>query len=158
MEPIASMAPAATPAPPAPLSGAEAMFFENFYNGLHEGLVTLVNLSVVLLEFIGVGVIVVAALQGIYNYVRRDPLTRLKLAKGMAMGLEFKLGSEILRTVVVRQFSEIAIVGAIIVLRAALTFLIHWEIKTEEAQMEQELEQKQALIQGGEETEDRQQE
>ena len=113
MEPIASMAPAATPAPPAPLSGAEAMFFENFYNGLHEGLVTLVNLSVVLLEFIGVGVIVVAALQGIYNYVRRDPLTRLKLAKGMAMGLEFKLGSEILRTVVVRQFSEIAIVGAI---------------------------------------------
>ena len=158
MEPIASMAPAATPAPPAPLSDAEAMFFENFYNGLHEGLVTLVNLSVVLLEFIGVGVIVVAALQGIYNYVRRDPLTRLKLAKGMAMGLEFKLGSEILRTVVVRQFSEIAIVGAIIVLRAALTFLIHWEIKTEEAQMEQELEQKQALIQGGEETADRQQE
>ncbi|HJB21544.1 MAG TPA: DUF1622 domain-containing protein [Candidatus Fournierella merdavium] len=134
------------------------MFFEDFYNGLHEGLVTLVNLSVVLLEFIGVGVIVVAALQGIYNYVRRDPLTRLKLAKGMAMGLEFKLGSEILRTVVVRQFSEIAIVGAIIVLRAALTFLIHWEIKTEEAQMEQELEQKQALIQGGEETADRQQE
>ena len=158
MEPIASMAPAATPAPPAPLSGAEAMFFENFQNGLHEGLVTLVNLSVVLLEFIGVGVIVVAALQGIYNYVRRDPLTRLKLAKGMAMGLEFKLGSEILRTVVVRQFSEIAIVGAIIVLRAALTFLIHWEIKTEEAQMEQELEQKQALIHGGEETADRQQE
>ena len=149
MEPIASMAPAATPAPPAPLSGAEAMFFEDFYNGLHEGLVTLVNLSVVLLEFIGVGVIVVAALQGIYNYVRRDPLTRLKLAKGMAMGLEFKLGSEILRTVVVRQFSEIAIVGAIIVLRAALTFLIHWEIKTEEAQMEQAREKKQALIQGG---------
>ena len=155
MESIASMAPASTPAP---MTGAEAMFFENFYNGLHEGLVTLVNLSVVLLEFIGVGVIVVAALQGIYNYVRRDPLTRLKLAKGMAMGLEFKLGSEILRTVVVRQFSEIAIVGAIIVLRAALTFLIHWEIKTEEAQMEQELEQKQALIQGGEETADRQQE
>lgn len=49
------------------------------------------------------------------------------------MGLEFKLGSEILRTVVVREFSEILIVGAIILLRAALTFLIHWEIKTEEA-------------------------
>ena len=87
-----------------------------------------------------------------------EPIASMALAKGMAMGLEFKLGSEILRTVVVRQFSEIAIVGAIIVLRAALTFLIHWEIKTEEAQMEQELEQKQALIQGGEETADRQQE
>ena len=48
------------------------------------------------------------------------------------MGLEFKLGSEILRTVVVRDLSEIAIVGAIILLRAALTFLIHWENKNEE--------------------------
>lgn len=125
----------------------EPMLFETLYNELHEGLVTLVNLSVVLLEFIGVGVIVVAALQGIYNYVRRDPLTRLKLAKGMAMGLEFKLGSEILRTVVVREFTEIGLVAAIIVLRAALTFLIHWEIKTEESQMEQELERRQAEIQ-----------
>ena len=71
-------------------------------------------------------------------------MTRLKLAKGMAMGLEFKLGSEILRTVVVRELSEIAIVGAIILLRAALTFLIHWEIKNEEAQVEQELEEKRA--------------
>ena len=123
------------------------MFFETLYNELHEGLVTLVNLSVMLLEFIGVGVIVVAALQGICNYVRRDPLTRLKLAKGMAMGLEFKLGSEILRTVVVREFTEIGLVAAIIVLRAALTFLIHWEIKTEESQMEQELERRQAEIQ-----------
>ena len=126
----------------------DPMFFETLYNELHEGLVTLVNLSVVLLEFIGVGVIVVAALQGICNYVRRDPLTRLKLAKGMAMGLEFKLGSEILRTVVVREFTEIGLVAAIIVLRAALTFLIHWEIKTEESQMEQELERRQAEIQG----------
>lgn len=34
--------------------------------------------------------------------------------------------------------------GAIILLRAALTFLIHWEIKNEEAQVEQELEEKRA--------------
>lgn len=49
------------------------------------------------------------------------------------MALEFKLGGEILRTVVVRDLKEIALVGAIILLRAALTFLIHWEIKNEEA-------------------------
>ena len=148
MELMAGMALMATPTPaPEALTNADPMFFNTLYEQLHEGLVSLVNLSVVLLEFIGVGVIVVAALQGIYNYVRRDPLTRLKLAKGMAMGLEFKLGSEILRTVVVREFSEIGLVAAIIVLRAALTFLIHWEIKTEESQMEQELERRQAEIQ-----------
>lgn len=146
MELMAGMAPMATPIPEG-VTNADPMFFSTLYEQLHEGLVSLVNLSVVLLEFIGVGVIVVAALQGILNYIRRDPLTRLKLAKGMAMGLEFKLGSEILRTVVVREFTEIGLVAAIIVLRAALTFLIHWEIKTEESQMEQELERRQAEIQ-----------
>ena len=88
--------------------------------------------SIILFEVVGVVVIAVAGIRGVVNYIRRDPLTRLKLAKGMAMGLEFKLGGEILRTVVVRDLSEIMIVGAIILLRAALTFLIHWEIKNEE--------------------------
>ena len=60
------------------------------------------------------------------------PETKLTLARGLAMGLEFKLGSEILRTVVVRDWKEIGTVAGIIALRAALTFLIHWEIKEEE--------------------------
>ena len=88
--------------------------------------------SIILFEVVGVIVIAVAGVLGVVNYIRRDPLTRLNLAKSMAMGLEFKLGGEILRTVVVRDLSEIMIVGAIILLRAALTFLIHWEIKNEE--------------------------
>ena len=105
---------------------------------LHAVLNSIVNLAIIVFEFIGVGVIIVAGLQGIYNYIRRDKFTRLKLAQGMAMGLEFKLGSEILRTVVVRDLSEIVIVGCIILLRAALTFLIHWEIKNEKAEVEPE--------------------
>jgi len=52
------------------------------------------------------------------------------------MGLEFKLGSEILRTVIVRTWQEILTVAGIIVLRAGLTLLIHWGIKNEEAQHE----------------------
>lgn len=90
-----------------------------------------VNLAMLLFEYIGVGVITFAGIQGIVNYVKREPDTRLVLAQGLAMGLEFKLGSEILRTVVVRSLSEIAIVGSIIALRAVLTILIHWEIKNE---------------------------
>lgn len=50
----------------------------------------------------------------------------------MALGLEFKMGGEILRTVRVTGWEEIGMVAGIIVLRTALTFLIHWEIKTEE--------------------------
>ena len=73
-----------------------------------------VNLAMLLFEYIGVGVITFAGLQGLVNYLRRSPDTRLTLAQGLAMGLEFKLGSEILRTVIVRSLSEIAIVGSII--------------------------------------------
>lgn len=93
---------------------------------------SLVNLAMLLFEYIGVGVITFSGIQGMVNYIRKSPNTRLMLAKGLAMGLEFKLGSEILRTVIVRNLEEIYIVAGIIVLRAILTILIHWEIKNEE--------------------------
>lgn len=92
----------------------------------------IVEIGILLFEFIGVGVIIWTCLVSFYKYVTKRPDTRIYLGKGLAMGLEFKLGSEILRTVIVREWSEIAIVAGIIVLRAALTFLIHWEIKEEE--------------------------
>lgn len=88
--------------------------------------------AILLFEYTGVIIIIITGIAGIISYIKGDPLTRLKLAKGLAMGLEFKLGSEILRTVIAREFNEILLVGTIIILRAALTFLIHWEIKNEE--------------------------
>ncbi|MDF2801902.1 MAG: hypothetical protein K0S61_1805 [Anaerocolumna sp.] len=97
-------------------------------------LMNLVGLAIYLFEFMGVFVLIISGLKGIINYFGKYPLTRLNLAKGMAMGLEFKLGSEILRTVIVRDSKELLTVAGIILLRAALTFLIHWEIKNEEAQ------------------------
>ena len=105
----------------------ESPFMELLETLLH----SFVNLAMLLFEYIGVGVITYAGIQGLVNYMRKAPDTRLVLAQGLAMGLEFKLGSEILRTVVVRSLSEIAIVGSIIALRAVLTILIHWEIKNE---------------------------
>jgi len=92
----------------------------------------IVEVAIIIFEFIGVGIIIVSGIRGFCMYLRRSPSTKLTLAKGLAMGLEFKLGSEILRTVVVREWTEIATVAGIIALRAALTFLIHWEIKEEE--------------------------
>lgn len=83
-------------------------------------------------ELVGVIIIIVAGIKGVISYIKRDPSVRLQLAQGMALGLEFKLGSEILRTVVVRELTEVALVAAIIAVRAALTFLIHWEIRMEE--------------------------
>ncbi len=81
------------------------------------------------LELMGVIVVVVGAIRAFYGYFFKHELNiRLSLAQSMATGLEFKLGGEILRTVVAREWNEILTVGAIILLRAALNFLIHWEI------------------------------
>ena len=92
----------------------------------------IVEFSIIIFEFIGVGIIIVSGIIGFTKYLRRHPDTKIVLAQGLAMGLEFKMGSEILRTVIVRQWEEIGTVAGIIALRAALTFLIHWEIKEEE--------------------------
>jgi len=105
---------------------------ESMYLLLEEGLKILVEYSILAFEYIGVIIILVTGIHGVFNYMNRKPFVRLHLAKGLATGLEFKLGSEILRTVIVRGMSEMIIVAGIIILRAALTFLIHWEIKNEE--------------------------
>ena len=100
------------------------MYLESF-------LETCVGIAIHGFELVGVFIIISAGVKGLISFVRRDPSVRLQLAQGMALGLEFKLGSEILRTVIVRELSELALVAAIIAVRAALTFLIHWEIKNE---------------------------
>lgn len=99
-------------------------FLENVMNNI-------VQVAILFFEFVGVIVIILSGLKGFYNYVRRVPDMKITLAQGLAVGLEFKLCSEILKTVIVRDWKEIVTVAGIIGLRAALTFLIHWEIKEE---------------------------
>lgn len=62
---------------------------------------------------------------------KRYPI-KIELANALALGLEFKMGAEILKTVLIHEMSEIYVLGAIILLRAVLTLLIHFELKAEE--------------------------
>lgn len=98
---------------------------------LHDVMQYVVEIAILVFEFIGIGVIICSGIKGFVYYIRKNPNVKLTLAHGLEIGLEFKLGSEILKTVIVREWEEILTVGAIIALRAALTFLIHWEIKEE---------------------------
>ena len=50
------------------------------------------------------------------------------LAKGLAVGLEFKMAAEILKTVLIQNLEEIYMLGAVILLRALLSLLIHFEL------------------------------
>ena len=89
-----------------------------------------------LLELIGIAVITFGSVKAFYHYSKafltkkRYPI-RIELANALALGLEFKMGAEILKTVLVRSLNEILILGAII-LRALLSLMIHFEIKAEQ--------------------------
>ena len=54
---------------------------------------------------------------------------KFALANGLATSLEFKMAAEILKTVLVREMNELMVLGAVILLRALLSFLIHFEMK-----------------------------
>ena len=90
-----------------------------------------VNYLVLLIEIVGIAVLMHAVVSAIIGLFKKQDLVRLKLAEGIALSLEFKVGGELLRTVIVRDWQELGVLGAIILLRAALTFLIQWEIRIE---------------------------
>jgi uncharacterized membrane protein len=98
-----------------------------------------VQCGILFLEWSGVAVLLTTAAKSLYTWARKKSRVQLDLAQGIALALEFKLGGEVLRTVIVREQSELMILGVIILLRGALTFLIHWEIKGEESRIHDEL-------------------
>ena len=95
-------------------------------------LIYVVEIGIVLLELLGVIVLVSVGIRSFVQWIRHNTRLRLNLARGIALSLEFKMGSEVLRTVVVREWEELGVLGAVIALRGLLTFLIHWEIWHEE--------------------------
>lgn len=109
---------------------------DSLLSNLQQTLYYIVEISTDVLELFGIIVLVYSGFRAFIKWITKKPRVRLDLAQGIALALEFKLGGEVLRTVVVRQWAELGILGAIIALRAALTFLIHWEIKNEEQALE----------------------
>ncbi len=101
-----------------------------------------VELGIQIFSWIGVIILAIAGIMGVADHIRRRPDGRLRLLRGMSLSLSFLMGGEILHTVVVRDLMGIAIIGGTIVLRVALTLVIHWEMKhaghTEEKPREDE--------------------
>lgn len=101
---------------------------------LESGLEIIAPIVIVLLEIIGVCFILYGAVTALVNfafhgYDLRENKTKILLGEAFSLALEFKLGSEIIKTVVVRSLDELIILGIVVVLRVVLTFVIHWEIQ-----------------------------
>ena len=96
----------------------------------------LVQFGIILLEGTGAVILLFSGAKSVVRLCKNQPHARLSMAQGIALALCFKLGGEVLRTVIVREWSEILVLGAIIFLHAAMSILIHWEIKMEDVRHE----------------------
>lgn len=108
----------------------------DFIGGYENIIQCLAKIVTSTLELIGILVIVIGSLRSIFYYIKnicfkKHYNIKISLGNTLALGLEFKMGAEIIKTVIVRNLDELAILGIIILLRAVLAFLIHWEIKVE---------------------------
>ncbi len=85
-------------------------------------------------ELIGIFIVTASVIKAFGSYlhsmVTRVPCdVKVQLATGLGLSLEFKMAAEILKTVIVRDLSELLVLGIVIVLRALLSVLIHFEMK-----------------------------
>ena len=94
----------------------------------------ILGILIPLCELIGIFVVAVSAISAflhyLYGLIKKDGYDiKFQLANGLALSLEFKMAAEILKTVQVRDFEELTVLAIVIVLRALLSFLIHFEMK-----------------------------
>ena len=103
-------------------------------NILHTYIETILPYLISFIEIIGIAIVFGSAIYSFILYLI-NPLNKTKrdihekLAEGLAMGLEFKMAAEILRTVLIQSLDELYMLGAVILLRALLSLLIHYEIR-----------------------------
>ena len=102
-------------------------------NGLHTFLEWVLPYMITVFEIIGVFVVCWSGVHVFGQFFQNTFLRKrfdlqTNLAKGLAIGLEFKMAAEILKTVLIQTLEEIYILGAVILLRALLSLLIHFEI------------------------------
>ncbi|WP_343901478.1 DUF1622 domain-containing protein, partial [Nocardioides aquaticus] len=103
-----------------------------------------VDLLVRLVEAAGAAVIFLGAVLAIVQFVRVLPSrgperfteVRLTLGRFLALGLEFQLASDVLRTAIAPSFEELGKLAAVAAIRTALNFFLAREIKEETAQVD----------------------
>ena len=97
----------------------------------------IVQYGILFMELAGVIVLLVTAVKALYIWAVKKERVQLNLAQGIALALEFKLGSEVLRTVIVREKGEMLMLGLIsstVLVGAILLFghnIIGWFTQTE---------------------------
>ena len=92
------------------------IFFSNFLGALGTIVIVVVSIKAIIEFFVKIS-------QSVYDDIR------LNLIRGLALGLEFGIGSSILKIFAVETILDIALLAAIIIIRTFLIYVIYREIK-----------------------------
>ena len=99
---------------------------------LLEGLFEIiVRYGILILETIGAAIILFSAVKALIGLFKHEPEFKIELAEGIATALGCLLGGEALKTIIAPNWEEIGMTCAILLMRAAMSVLIHWEVTNE---------------------------
>lgn len=109
---------------------------EDFLLHYKEVLYVIAELAAGALEYIGVFIVIVGSCRAIVRLlkclIKKLPFhVAVDLGKALAMALEFKVGAELIKTVIIHNMEELLILAVVIIVRALLAFIIYWEMQVE---------------------------
>ena len=112
------------------------MAFSELMAILQNILHALAEITVLALELIGISIIIIGSIKALAKIIaqlrkKQQINIMIDLGRALALALEFKMGAEIVNTVIIRELKELIILGMVIALRAILAILIHWEMRNE---------------------------
>ena len=118
---------------------------EGFYVWMQYFVLSFTRLLISVFELFGALAILFVAVIAIFKFFglrfnQTSTDVRIRLSRGIAMGLQFYLAAEILRLITIREYKDLAIIGAIIFLHAVISALISWEVHHSIRMMKEELE------------------
>lgn len=99
------------------------------YNALEEVFQISVRYGILILEAVGALIIFISAVRALLCAVKQLDKSKTVFSEGIATALNFLLGSEVLKTIIAPDWRDIGMTCAIIVMRAAMALLVHWENK-----------------------------
>ncbi len=103
-------------------------------NVINNAIETVLPYIISVLEIMGILIVAFSGVRAFMQYIgntffKKHYDLQFLFATGLATALEFKMAAEILKTVLIREMSELIMLGAIIILRALVTILLRFEIR-----------------------------
>ena len=101
------------------------------YVTLEHHFIQIVYYLIMVLEMVGVIILLVYTGKALVAVFKSTHRCKQLLSEGITTALSFLLGGEVLKTIVAPDWKDIGMTCAILLMRAAVTVLLHWESKSE---------------------------